>query len=57
MAPWRTLITAVHPHTARFVGLEPPSRLLGFLYVGRPAIANPTGQRRPASDKVRWIRE
>ena len=30
-----------HPLVAQLLGLEPPARLLGFLYVGRPAVAWP----------------
>jgi nitroreductase len=54
---WTSGLTAVHPHTAAFVGLEPPARLLGFLYVGRPALPWPAGQRRPIAGKVRWVTE
>jgi nitroreductase len=52
---WTSGAVAIHPHVARFVGLEPPARLLGFLYVGRPAVALPTGTRRPLDEKVKWI--
>lgn len=54
---WTSGLTAVHPHTAAFVGLALPARLLGFLYVGRPAGPWPLGQRRPITDKVRWVTE
>jgi nitroreductase len=52
---WTSGAVAIHPYVARFVGLEPPAQLLGFLYVGRPAVAWPAGVRRPLADKVRWI--
>jgi nitroreductase len=52
---WTSGAVATHPHVAQFVGLEPPARLLGFLYVGRPAIAWPTASRRPLDEKVRWV--
>jgi nitroreductase len=54
---WTSGLTAVHPHTAAFVGLVPPARLLGFVYVGHPAGPWPPGQRRPIADKVRWVPE
>lgn len=52
---WTSGAVATHPHVAAFVGLAPPARLLGFLYVGRPAIAWPAGTRRPLEEKVRWV--
>jgi nitroreductase len=54
---WTSGLTAVHPHTAAFVGLAPPARLLGFVYLGHPAGPWPPGQRRPIADKVRWVPE
>jgi nitroreductase len=52
---WTSGACAVHPHVAGVVGFAPTTRLLGFLYVGRPAITWPAGQRRPIDEKVRWI--
>jgi nitroreductase len=52
---WLSKGVFVHPHTAQFVGLEPPSRLLGFFFFGVPAIPWPAGERRPLSEKVRWM--
>jgi nitroreductase len=54
-AKWTSGEVVRHPHVAQFVGLEPPAKLLGFLYIGRPAIAWPTAVRRPLADKVRWV--
>lgn len=51
---WLSKGVFIHPHVARFVGLEPPSRLLGFFFLGWPAIPWPEGERRPLSEKVRW---
>jgi nitroreductase len=45
---------STHPHVAHFVGLQPPAKLLAFLYVGRPAGAWPNGVRKPVSEKVAW---
>jgi nitroreductase len=54
---WSSSAISTHPHVAHLVGLEPPARLLGFLYVGKPTIELPPGTRRPISDKVRWVTE
>jgi nitroreductase len=51
---WHSKGQSVHPHIARFLGLEPPSRLLGFFYCGWPATPWPEGERRPLAEKVRW---
>jgi nitroreductase len=56
-AKWTSGAVVTHPHVAQFVDLEPRARLLGFLYVGRPAVAWPAGQRRALEEKVRWITE
>lgn len=52
---WLSKGVHVHPHTAQFVGMEPPSRLLGFFFLGYPAIPWPEGERRPLETKVRWL--
>jgi nitroreductase len=54
-AKWTSGAVARHPHVAQFVGLQAPAKLLGFLYVGRPAVAGTPGARRPLSEKVRWV--
>lgn len=54
-AKWTSGAVVTHPHVAQFIGLEPPARLLGFLYVGRPIVAWPESTRRPLKDKVRWV--
>lgn len=51
---WSSGKKAFHPKMARFLSLEPPSRCLGFLFVGWPAVPWPEGIRRPIADKVRW---
>jgi nitroreductase len=51
---WHSKGTSVHPHVARFLGLEPPSRLLGLFFCGWPKIEWPAGERRPLNEKVRW---
>lgn len=54
---WSSGMTSLHPHTAAFVGLTPPSELYGFLYLGqpKPGAAWPAGKRSPISDKTVWI--
>src|SRR5690606_14482810 len=36
--------------------LGPDDRLIGFVHVGVPARELPPGKRKPASDKVNWVR-
>ena len=54
---WSSGAISRHPHVAQFLGLQPPAQLLGFLYVGTPATAWPSGQRHPIADKVTWVKE
>lgn len=51
---WTSGAVVTHERVAQFLGLEPPARLLGFLYVGRPAIAWPEGKRSSIDSKIRW---
>ena len=48
---------ALYIHARQIMGLQPPAQLLGFLYVGTPATAWPSGQRHPIADKVTWVKE
>jgi nitroreductase len=43
-----------HPSVAQFVDLAPHGRLLGFFFLGWPAIPWPQGERQPLAEKVRW---
>ncbi len=54
-AKWTSGAVVTHPHVAHLLGLESPARLLGFLYVGHPAIHPSPGLRRPIEEKVRWV--
>jgi len=56
-AKWTSGACATHSHVAAVVGFAPETQLLGFLYVGRPAVAWPEGKRRPLAEKVRWVSE
>ncbi|MEL7369412.1 MAG: nitroreductase [Myxococcota bacterium] len=51
---WSSGKKAFHPRMASFLGLEAPSRCLGFFYLGYPAVEWPQGRRGPAADKVTW---
>jgi nitroreductase len=52
---WTSGAVAIHPAVASALGLEPPAKLLGFLYVGQPAVSPPSATRRPIADKVTWV--
>jgi nitroreductase len=54
---WSSGAVGTHPLVAEFVGLQPPARLLGFLYVARPARPWPAATRQPLAEKVRWVEE
>jgi nitroreductase len=54
---WTSGAVAIHPHVAEMLGLTPPARLLGFLYVGWPANGVPAGTRRPIAEKITWVTE
>ena len=51
---WLSKSVFIHPHVAQFVGLKAPERLLGFFFLGWPAIPWPDGERRPLVEKVHW---
>ena len=51
---WTSGATSVHPRVAEAAGFGGEIQLRGFLYVGRPAIEWPAGERGPIEDKVRW---
>jgi nitroreductase len=45
-----------HETVLDLVGLKPPSKLFGFLYLGRPAKSDPpAGRRAPIDNKVIWM--
>lgn len=51
---WTSGKTAIHPLVAQVVGFGEGIELRGFLYVGRPVIPWPEGERSPMEEKVRW---
>jgi nitroreductase len=45
-----------HERVLQLAGLEPPSKLLGFLYLGKPANGTaPSAKRAPVEDKATWL--
>ena len=52
---WTSGAVVLHPSVAIAVGFAPDTKLYGFFYVGHPAIAWPTGERRPIAEKMRWV--
>ncbi len=51
---WHSKGSSVHAHVAKFLGLESPSRLLGFFWCGYPKVEWPAGERGPWEEKVTW---
>ena len=51
---WHSKGSSVHPHVASFLGLEAPSRLLGFFWAGYPKVEWPEGERGSWEEKVTW---
>ncbi len=51
---WTSGMVTLHEHTVKFLGLTPPAKTLGFLYVGYPKEAYPTPTRKDWREKVSW---
>ncbi len=54
-AKWTSGAVATHSHVAEVVGLTPPARLLGFLYVGQPAVPWPVAEPPAPAERIRWV--
>lgn len=54
---WSSGSVSLDESVAEFLGIEPPARLLGFFYVGKPATEAPRGDRKPLAQKVTWVTE
>jgi nitroreductase len=52
---WTSGAVVMHEEVARAIGFAPDIKLYGFLYVGRPAVKWPDGQRKPLTAKTRWV--
>jgi nitroreductase len=51
---WTSGMVTLHENTVKFVGLEPPAKTLGFLYIGYPKEAYPTSTQKDWREKVTW---
>jgi len=51
----RTGAAAYHPSITKHLGLEPDEKVVGIVYLGRPAADRDLTERRPASEKTRWL--
>jgi nitroreductase len=52
---WTSGEVVRHARVLDWLGLSAPSKLLGFLYLGRPARAVPDSRRTPQAQVVRWL--
>lgn len=52
---WHSKGSSIHPEVAKGLGLESPSRLLGFFMCGWPSGEWLKSSRRPLAEKVRWV--
>lgn len=53
-AMWRTGNPAYRPQVKEFFGLEPDAAIVGYVYVGLPAMEPPLGRRTPFAEKTVW---
>jgi nitroreductase len=51
---WTSGMVTLHENTVKFVGLEPPAKTLGFLYIGYPKENYPTSTQKDWREKVVW---
>ena len=54
-AMWRTGDACYDPKMQAFFGLQEPARLLGFVYLGYPAMSPPRASRIPAEELTVWM--
>ncbi|CCF85735.1 nitroreductase family protein [Nitrolancea hollandica] len=54
-AIWRTGDPCYDPKVQAFFGLQEPARLLGFVYLGYPAVSSLRGKRIPAEELTVWL--
>jgi nitroreductase len=54
-AMWRTGPAACDPEVKKFLGFPPDQTLLGFVYIGYPAITLPVEQRPSFEDRTTWL--
>jgi nitroreductase len=53
---WTSGLVTLHENTVKFVGLTPPAKTLGFLYIGYPKENYPTSAQKDWREKVQWYR-
>jgi nitroreductase len=51
---WTSGMVTLHENTVKFVGLTPPAKTLGFLYIGYPKETYPTSTQKDWYEKVTW---
>jgi nitroreductase len=51
---WTSGMVTLHENTVKFVGLEPPAKTLGFLYIGYPKDEYPSSTRKDWREKTTW---
>jgi len=51
----RTGAAAYHPSAREHLGLEPGEKVVGIVYLGRPAADRAPTERAPAAEKTRWL--
>jgi nitroreductase len=51
---WTSGMVTLHENTVKFVGLTPPAKTLGFLYVGYPKDDYPASIKKDWREKVVW---
>lgn len=56
-AIWRTGTPTYHPKMKEQFGLRDQDEILGFIYIGYPAISLPEGKRKSYKEKTVWVTE
>lgn len=51
---WTSGMVTLHENTVKYVGLTPPAKTLGFLYLGYPKENYPTSPQKDWREKVVW---
>lgn len=52
---WTTGKNFTFPGTASALGINPPERLMGFFFLGKPNVPWPEGRRSDLATKVQWM--
>jgi nitroreductase len=53
-AMWRSGAAAFAPEVYRLFGLSEHAQIIGFIYVGYPAMEKPSRERKPADEVTQW---